>query len=362
MSLSPKKSDENEKQIAYHLREISKLLQKKNAMKSTSENYSLFPIKDELSYQFFKTQEAAVWSSNEMDFVRDKTDYQNLTLAEKKLIDMILGFFAPGDGLISQNILFRFLLECETYEEMSAFISQLFIELVHAETYGLMIATLLPTEEERNRVFQMCNEHVYLKKKTEWMEKYMYSDEPKPIRLAAFAIAEGLFFTILFVIIFWFRSRGILQTLIFSNEQISKDERLHRDFGCMLFKRYDGSLYKTKVLEMIREAVEIECEFIESLLPDPIKELNKEDLKIYCTIVADNLLVEMSFDGIWHATLPKSLSWVVDTALNQKSNFFEVTVGSYKQHSLKDALDWKKRVGWETNPVDPIGNPEDIEF
>lgn len=356
-------SSEYEKGISYHLGEISKLLQKKNSTKSTSENYSLFPVKDEISYQFFKTQEAAVWSSNEMDFVRDKTDYQNLSKEEKKLIDMILGFFAPGDGLISQNILFRFLLECETYEEMSAFIAQLFIELVHAETYGLMIATLLPTEEERNRVFQMCNEHPYLKKKTEWMEKYMYSNEPKPIRLAAFAIAEGLFFTILFVIIFWFRSRGILQTLIFSNEQISKDERLHRDFGCMLFKRYDTHFqYKEQVIGMLREAVAIESEFIDSLLPEAIKELNKEDLKTYCTIVADNLLVEMSFDAIWREKLPESLSWVTDTALNQKSNFFEITVGSYKQSSLKDALNWKKRVGWEANESNPIENPETVDF
>jgi hypothetical protein len=190
--------------------------------------YSFFPIKDEEAFAFYKRQEAAVWSANEMNFTKDIKDYSRLDPKLKRLVDMILGFFAPGDGLISQNIVFRFLLECETFEEQAMFITQLFIELVHAETYGMTIISFHPREEDQKRIFDMCESLPCVKAKADWMNKYMYADIPKSMRYLAFSACEGIFFSVLFSIIFWFRSKGVLQNFIFSNEQISKDEGLHR--------------------------------------------------------------------------------------------------------------------------------------
>jgi ribonucleotide reductase beta subunit family protein with ferritin-like domain len=326
--------------------------------------YSFFPIKDEDSFSFYKRQEAAVWSANEMDFIRDKKDYQRLDPKLKRLVDMILGFFAPGDGLIVQNIVFRFLLECETFEEQAMFITQLFIELVHAETYGMTIMAFHPNEEDQKKIFSLCEELPCVKAKADWMNKYMYADIPKSMRYLAFAACEGIFFSVLFSIIFWFRSKGILQNFIFSNEQISKDEGLHRDFGSYLFRKeiknhpYDG--WEKQAEQILEEALEIELQFLKELVPEPIDDLTFESLSDYAKVVSDNLRAQCDLPPKYK--IKNTLTWMNDISLTQKSNFYENRVGSYKSFSVSEALNWKARVGLGEKKVDVFDNPDQLDF
>jgi ribonucleotide reductase beta subunit family protein with ferritin-like domain/uncharacterized coiled-coil protein SlyX len=326
--------------------------------------YSLFPVKDEESFAFYKTQEAAVWSANEMDFIRDKKDYERLEPKLKRLVDMILGFFAPGDGLIVQNLVFRFLLECETFEEQAMFITQLFIELVHAETYGMTIMAFHPKEEDQKRIFSICEDLPCVKAKADWMNKYMYADVPKSMRYLAFAACEGIFFSVLFSIIFWFRSKGILQNFIFSNEQISKDEGLHRDFGAFLFRRqiqkhpFDG--WEKQAEQILDEALEIELQFLKELVPEPIDDLTFESLSDYAKVVADSLRVKCDLPSKYK--IKNTLTWMNDISLTQKTNFYEGRVGSYSAFSMKEALNWKARVGLEEKKVDVFDNPDQLDF
>jgi ribonucleotide reductase beta subunit family protein with ferritin-like domain len=326
--------------------------------------YSFFPIKDEKAFEFYKRQEAAVWSANEMDFIRDKKDYERLEPRLKHLVDMILGFFAPGDGLIAQNIVFRFLLECETFEEQAMFITQLFIELVHAETYGMTIMVFHPREEDQKRIFNICEELPCVKAKADWMNKYMYADIPKSMRYLAFSACEGIFFSVLFSIIFWFRSKGILQNFIFSNEQISKDEGLHRDFGAYLFRKeiaahpYEG--WEKQAEQILDEALEIELQFIKALVPEPIDDLNAESLSDYAKVVSDSLRVQLGLGQKYK--IKNCLTWMNDISLTQKGNFYELNIASYKNFSMKEALNWKLRAGLDKKTVDVFDNPDQLDF
>jgi len=48
-----------------------------------------------------------------------------------------------------------------------------------------------------------------------------------------------------------------------------------------------------------------------------------------------------------------------DISLSQKGNFYEVRIGSYKNFSVKDALNWKKRCGIDKEEsVSVYDNPE----
>ena len=56
-------------------------------------------------------------------------------------------------------------------------------------------------------------------------------------------------------------------------------------------------------------------------------------------------------------------SWMNDIAMEQKSNFYEVRVGNYKQSTLTKALDWKGRISGDNNTLDKAyANPSSIEF
>jgi ribonucleotide reductase beta subunit family protein with ferritin-like domain len=182
--------------------------------------------------------------------------------------------------------------------------------------------------------------------------------------LAAFASAEGIFFSVLFAIIFWFRSKGILQNFIFMNEQISKDEGMHRDYGCYLFRKelskggeYVPEGWKEKVTQILDEALEVELEFLQVLVPEPIDDLTYENLADYARVVTDHLRYALSLPTKYNVT--NKLTWMNDISLSQKGNFYEVRIGSYKNFSVKDALNWKKRCGIDKEEtVSVYDNPE----
>jgi len=66
-----------------------------------------------------------------------------------------------------------------------------------------------------------------------------------------------------------------MRGLTFSNELISRDEGLHTDFACLLYKHMKHKLSKEEVLTIITEAVSIETEFIVEALSCELIGMNK---------------------------------------------------------------------------------------
>lgn len=336
---------------------------------SIARRYNLFPIKDWTSYAFYKKQEASVWTANEIDFIRDRDDYKNLSDKERHLVDLILAFFAPGDGLVSNNLSMRFILGSATYEEQAFFIAQMFIELVHAETYGMLIATIITDEKKKEELFNLVDNVECVKAKAEFMEYYTEQDVPECDRFAAFAAAEGIFFSVLFMFIFWFRSKGKMQSLVFANEQISKDECLHRDFGAYKWRMtsHGDPDAPRRAIEIVMKAVAIERRFIDYLFSfGDVDELTVASSNQYLETVADSLFYAFGLPAVFNAKVP--FPWMGDISMTQKSNFYEIRVGAYSRFSVDEALDKARQLSGEANEQESsvsesiYDNTDDVEF
>jgi ribonucleotide reductase beta subunit family protein with ferritin-like domain len=324
---------------------------------SRVKRYTFFPIEDETAYYYYKLQEAALWSSNELDFSRDADQYNGFNDQLKRIVDYVYAFFASADGIIAENIVLRFLQECDSFEQKAFYLAQLFIESVHSETYSLTTNTLIKDPNKRLELFQAMERIPVVKAKTEWMERWMNSELPRPYRLLAFVCAEGLFFQSSFFYIFWFRSKGLLPNIVFSNEQISKDENLHCCFAIELYNRLP-KLTDKEAHDIFREAVEVESLFIDEVTPQQVEDLRPEDGKNYLKTLANYLLGCCGHPPLYEQVdLP---NWTLEIATQQKSNFYEVRVGSYKQFSLSSALDWRGRI--EKRDSDPYTDPDKISF
>ena len=79
--------------------------------------------------------------------------------------------------------------------------------------------------------------------------------------------------------------------LTFSIELISRDEALHTEFAVLLYQKLQKKLKKSKVHEMIKEAVEIEKEFITEALPCRLIGMNSTLMCQYIEFVADRLVL-----------------------------------------------------------------------
>src|SRR5437870_12780759 len=96
-----------------------------------------------------------------------------------------------------------------------------------------------------------------VQKKAEWALRWISKKNASfAERLVAFAAVEGIFFSGSFCSIFWLKKRGLMPGLSFSNELISRDEGLHCDFACLLYKNLVEKLPEGKVQEVIKNAVE----------------------------------------------------------------------------------------------------------
>ena len=290
--------------------------------------YSVFPIKHLDVWNAYKKQMACFWTAEELDFTQDLKDWERLTPNEQYFIKNVLGFFAGSDGIVMENLMSRFTQDVAWLEARLAYGFQSFMEGIHAETYSLMIDTFIKDEEDKTNLFQAITTIPCVAKKAAWALKWIGDRKSSfATRLIAFACVEGIFFSGSFCAIFWLKQRGLMPGLTTSNEFIARDEGLHTDFACLLYKHIVHRVRKSRIAEIVSEAVAIEKEFICDSLPCKLLGMNQEMMSQYIEYVADRLVVQLGYNKIFNASNP--FDFMERISLEGKDNFFEKRVSNY---------------------------------
>jgi len=290
--------------------------------------YVIFPIKYNEIWRQYKNAVATFWTPEEIDLSKDLDDWNKLNDNEKLFIKNILAFFAGSDGIIIENLGKRFMNEINIPEIISFYSYQLFIENIHSETYSLLIDTYIKDETEKTFLFNAIKNIPCVKKKADWSKKWIDDKENNfSIRLIAFAIVEGIFFSGSFCAIYWLKKRGLMHGLTFSNELISRDEGLHTDFAVLLYSMIKNKIPQSKINSIIKEAVDIEKEFITKSLPCRLIGMNNELMITYIEFVADRLLLQLGYKRLFNSKNPFDFMELI--SLQGKTNFFERRVGEY---------------------------------
>lgn len=84
---------------------------------------------------------------------------------------------------------------------------------------------------------------------------------------------------------------------------------------------------KQKVHEIIKEAVEIEKEFICEALPCRLIGMNSKLMSQYIEFIADRLSVQLGYEKIYNSLNPFDFMEMI--SIEGKTNFFEKRVGEY---------------------------------
>ncbi|WP_339923975.1 ribonucleotide-diphosphate reductase subunit beta [uncultured Cyclobacterium sp.] len=291
--------------------------------------FVLFPIQHDDIWEYYKMAEASFWTAEEIDLGQDLNDWKNLSDGERHFISHVLAFFAASDGIVNENLAENFVSEVQYTEAKFFYGFQIAMENIHSETYSLLIDTYIKNAEERDHLFNAIEHMDCIKKKAEWALRWIDNGNFME-RLVAFAAVEGIFFSGSFCSIFWLKKRGLMPGLTFSNELISRDEGLHCDFACHLYtKHLVNKLPEEQVTEIIKDAVEIEKEFVTDALPVRLIGMNSELMCQYIEFVADRLLLELGCSKVWNSKNPFDFMDMI--SLEGKTNFFEKRVGDYQK-------------------------------
>jgi ribonucleoside-diphosphate reductase beta chain len=279
----------------------------------------------------YKNHVKAFWTSEEIDFSADISDWEKLNTAEKNLISNVLSFFAGSDGIIFENLSINFINEIKVPEIRAFYGFQAAMETIHSETYALMIDTYIPDQKEKLRILNGIKELPGVRKKAEWTQKWLNNDIPFQERLVAFTIVEGIFFSGSFCVIFWLKYvKGLMtKALGKSNELIARDESLHTDFGVLLYSYIQNKLPDDVMYDMMRSAVEIEKEFICDSFSCDLIGINANSMEQYIEFQADRLLQKFGYNKVYNVRCP--FSFMDTISLDGKSNFFEQRVTDYNR-------------------------------
>ena len=290
--------------------------------------YVMFPLQDTDIWKLYKKMFDCMWRAEEIDLSKDIIHWETLNVQEQHFIKMILAFFAASDGIVLENLGTRFLGEVQLPEARAAYGFQLMMENVHSEVYSLLIDTYIKDPVEKKKLFHAINEFPCIKKKADWAIKWIEDKRSSfAARLIAFACVEGIFFSGAFCSIYWLKKRGLMPGLTFSNELISRDEGMHTDLACLLFSKLNNKLNKQKIRDIVKEAVEIEKEFICEALPCKLIGMNSKLMSQYIEFVADRILVQLGCNKIYKVLCPFDFMEMI--SLEGKTNFFEKRVAEY---------------------------------
>ena len=303
---------------------------------------SLNPFdRDDELWSWYKKAEASFWTVEEVDLETDRKDWLRLTDNERFFIKQVLAFFASADIVVADNAFDNFWQEVPEREAKFFYGFQVAIENIHSEMYSELITTYVKDKSEALDMLTIATRESSVRNKVVWMQKWCDPHERTFVeRLLAFACVEGIFFSASFCAIFWLRKRGLMPGLCFSNELIARDEGMHRDFACLLYRRR-GGVQATLAHSIIREAVEAELAFVHESLPVALIGMNETSMQEYVRFVADHLCQTLGHPTLYGATNP--FDWMDLISLQGKTNFFEKRVSEYKKSCVGDARDVRTR-------------------
>jgi len=251
-----------------------------------------------------------------------------------------------GSGtIVNENLAENFVNEVQYSEAKFFYGFQIMMENIHSEMYSLLIDTLVDNDKEKDELFNALERFPAIKKKADWALRWIDS-ESFAERLIAFAAVEGIFFSGAFCSIFWMKKRGLLPGLATSNEFISRDEGLHRDFACHLHNNHlVNKVPQERIVQILSEALDIEREFITESLPVNLIGMNSKLMSEYLEFVTDHLLETLNCPKVYNTANPFDFMDMI--SLEGKTNFFEKRVSEYKKagvgeeqsdHNIDDAF------------------------
>lgn len=303
-----------------------------------TDRHTIFPLRYPILWNAYKTQEACIWHSHEVDLSRDKQDWDSLGEDERYFLEMVLAFFASSDLIVNENLSKRFTQEIKVLEAKIAYDFQKMMENIHSETYGLLIDTYISDPQRKAFLFNAVKTVPIVGKKAQWAKKWIESSNSFAERLVAFSAVEGIFFSGSFCSIYWMKERGKLPGLCKSNDFISRDEGLHTEFAILMHSLLVKKCELSRFHAIIKEAVDLEIEFITEALPCRLIGMNSVMMAEYIQFVANRLCKQYNYEELYPQA-KQPFTFMDRIALKSKSNFFEKRPTEYSKKKVDEEED-----------------------
>ena len=309
------------------------------------------PFEYQEAADYWLKQQQAHWLHTEVPMMSDLTDWNfNLNKTEKNIIGSILKGFAQTETVVNDywsGLVTKWFRKPEIIMMATTFGA---FETIHAEAYSLLNETLgldnfdefLEDEATMAKIQNLMNTRDSFQGEIDWHEVSK--------SLAIFsAFTEGVNLFSSFAILLSFKMRNKLKGVGQIVEWSIRDESLHSEAGCWLFRTLiqENPKLKTKELEAaINEAallsLKLEIDFINKVYElGDLEGCSKYDLEHFIKNRVNTKLGDLGYKPIISnvdATAVERMKWFDHlSAGKQHSDFFSTRVTNYsKGHIMFD--------------------------
>ena len=309
----------------------------------------LMPLKYNWAWEHYINGCANHWMPTEVAMNKDIETWKSdqLTAAERHVIMRNLGFFSTAESLVGNNLVLAIFKHITNAECRQYLLRQAFEEAVHSHTFLYVVESLGLDEGE---VFNMYNEVPAIARKDafemeltrEVLDPDFTTDTFEGAQsllknlIGFYLIMEGIFFYTGFVMILSFHRRNLMKGVGEQFQYILRDESIHLNFGIDLIngiKAENPHLwtpeFQQKMVDRVRESVELEIAYAHDCLPNGVLGLNAELFRDYVQFIADRRLERIGLPVQYNSNNP--FPWMSETMdLAKEKNFFETRVTEYQ--------------------------------
>jgi ribonucleoside-diphosphate reductase beta chain len=318
----------------------------------------LVPFKYEWAWQKYLDGCANHWMPQEINMSADLAlwrDPNGLTEDERTVIKRNLGFFASADSLVANNLVLAVYRHITNPECRQYLLRQAFEEAVHTHAYQYCVESLGLDEGE---IFNMYRELPAVARKAEWAlpftqhlaDPHFHTGTPendqKLLRelIAFYVVFEGIFFYVGFTQILSMGRRNKMTGVAEQFQYILRDESMHMNFGIDVINQIKienphlwTADFQQEMVELIREAVEIETQYARDTMPRGILGLNAPMFEEYLQFIANRRCSQIGLPEQYKG-VSNPFPWMSEVLdLKKEKNFFETRVTEYQTGG---ALSW----------------------
>ena len=302
-------------------------------------------MKYQWALQIWDLCEQNTWFPKEVQMTGDAKEYTLLSVAEKRMYDLVLAQLIFMDSLQVNNLMDN-INQYITAPEINACLSrQAYEEANHSKSYAVMVESI---SDNTDLIYEMWRTDEKLREKNTYIaEVYqnLSSGEvtEEKILLALFAnqILEGLYFYAGFAALYTLGKSGKMLGTAQFIRFIQRDEVTH----LLLFQNMINSVRKEKaylftteleekVRTMFRKAVELEASWGHYITQNQILGLTDPIITQYIQYLADKRLDAVGYKPEYGVKHP--IPWVdgFSSFNDQRGNFFEANIVNYSKGSI----------------------------
>ncbi|QLG60911.1 ribonucleotide-diphosphate reductase subunit beta [Halorarum salinum] len=321
----------------------------------THDPNKILPIDYDWAREYYRAGVDNNWVPEEVPMGNDVRQWEGdeLTEAERQLVEWNLGFFSTAESLTANNLVLAVYDHVTAPECRQYLLRQAYEEAVHTDTF-IYCCDSLGFDPEY--LYGMYDSVPAIEAKDEYVvDLTRVVDDPafaietdSDVRaflrdlIGFYVVMEGIFFYAGFAMMLGLKRQGKMTGVGEQFEYIMRDESLHLAFGVDLIDAIraetgvwtDG--FEAEVRELVLDAVDLEKRYAREACPDEILGMGPEQFAEYVEYVADRRLDQLGMDGAYGTDNP--FPWLSEAAdLNREKNFFETQVTEYRSGG---SLEW----------------------